>query len=144
MPSRRTNPNRSGFTLIETVAAVVILAIGIAPMLWAVQEAQVQRVNPLQASRARWLATEKLEDVIADRHSGTRGYTYLINGNYPTQNPVSGFPGFTRSVSITETAADLSSAGTGYKTAEVTVAWIDGAGQARSLAVSTVLTDYTP
>ncbi|MCZ6542471.1 MAG: type II secretion system protein, partial [Planctomycetota bacterium] len=65
-----------GFTLLETIAAVVILALAIPPMLWAVREAHIQRVNPMLASKARWLATEKLEDIIADRHSTTRGWAY--------------------------------------------------------------------
>ena len=43
---------RSGFTLIETVAAIVILAVAVPPMLWAVTESQRQRINPMMASRA--------------------------------------------------------------------------------------------
>ena len=41
-------------------------------------------------------------------------------------------------------ASDLVTAGTGYKKATVTVGWTDARGSARSLAISTVLTDYTP
>ena len=136
---------RRGFTLIETIAAIVILSVAIPPMLWAVQNSRVERINPMMASRARWLASRKLEDVIADRHSSTRGYAYLVTGNYPAENPVAGATGFTRSVALTESGADLIPAsGTGYMTVTVTVGWTDGRGEARSLAVATVLTDYTP
>lgn len=135
---------RRGFTLAEAVIAVVILAISVPSMLWAVRQEHKARVQPVMASKARWLATEKLEDIIADRHSTTRGYTYLTTSNYAAESPVSGFTGFTRSVAIAETAADLASAGTGYKKVTVTVGWTDGTGAARTLALATVITDYTP
>lgn len=135
---------RRGFTLVETIAAIVILAVAIPPMLWSIRAAHQQRVNPVLLSRARWLAAEKLEDVIADRHSTTRGYAWLSPSNYPAESPVSGFTGFDRSVSLVETTADLVTPGSGYMTVTVTVDWTDGAGDAQSLSISTVLTDYTP
>jgi prepilin-type N-terminal cleavage/methylation domain-containing protein len=139
--SRRT---RSAFTLIETIAAIVILSIAIPTMTWAVHNAHYQRINPMMASKARWLATEKLEDIIADRHSTTRGYSYLTSGNYANENPVSGYTGFTRSVTFTTTNADLTTVNSngGYRRATVTVGWTDGQGIARSLQVNTVVTDY--
>jgi prepilin-type N-terminal cleavage/methylation domain-containing protein len=137
-------PRRKGFTLIESIVSVVILATAMPAMLWAVREAHRDRVSPVKASRARWLATEKLEDIIADRHSTTRGYTYLIGTNYPAEASITGYPGFTRSVAISETAADLVTAGTGFKRATVTVAWTDARGGNRQLAIATILTDYTP
>ena len=86
----------SGFTLIETVVAIVILAVAVPPMLWAVAQAQYKRANPMQASKARWLAVEKLEDIIADRHSesGNRGWDYLITANYSDEDPgdITGYP----------------------------------------------------
>jgi hypothetical protein len=127
---------------METIAAVVILAIGIPPMLWAIGDAHIQRVNPLLASRARWLATAKLEDVIADRHSGTRGYAYLVPSNYPAETPVAGEPAFSRVVSLTETGPDLITPGTGYTTVEIAVTWTDATATVRTLTVSTVLTEY--
>ncbi len=133
-----------GFTLIETIAAVVILALAIPPMLWAVREAHIQRVNPMLASKARWLATEKLEDIIADRHSTTRGWAYLIAANYPAEPTITGYPGFSRTVTLTETLADLSTPGDGYMTIEVQVQWTDATATVRTWSVSTVVTEYTP
>lgn len=135
---------RRGGTLIEAIAAVVILSVAIPPMLWALQGAHTTRADPVLATRARWLAAEKLEDIIADRHSTARGYSYVTGGSYPAENSVSGFAGFSRSVSIVETGASLSGAGTGYKTVTVTVGWRNGRGQATSCALATVLTSYTP
>ena len=87
---------------METVAAIVILAIAVPPMVWALREGHTQRVNPVMASTARWLLTEKLDDIIADRHSTTRGWAYLIPGNYTAESPVTDFDGFDRSVTLTE------------------------------------------
>jgi len=140
MTARRSR----GFTIIETLAAVVILSIAVPPMLWAINEAHVQRVDPVMTSRARWLAVEKLEDIIADRHSTTRGFSYLTTGNYPAENPVTGFGAFNRSVALNETDADLvsTSGNLGYMNVDVTVTWNDGTGTSRSLTIATVVTDY--
>jgi len=133
---------RQGFTLIETIAAIVILAVAIPPMLWALRDAHVQRVNPILVSRARWMAAEKLEDVIADRHSSTRGWDYLAPANYPPETPVVGYPQFERRVTFNETGADLTSPGRGYMTIRVAVSWTDAAGAERTLTVATVVTEY--
>ena len=136
--------NKRAFSLIETIVAIVIMSIAVPGMLWTVREAHIDRVNPTLASTARWLAIEKLEDVIADRHSTTRGYTYLIPGNYPAENPVAGYAAFSRTVSLNETLADLVTAGAGYMNVTVQLSWTDGEAQAQTLDISTVLTDYTP
>lgn len=133
-----------GFTLIEMILAIVVISVAFPPMLWAIQGAQATRVAPVLFSRARWLASEKLEDVIADRHAATRGYSYVLTGNYPAEAPVSGFTGFTRSVAVVETGPKFVVGGTGYKTVTVTVGWTDGRGTPQTLALSTVLTNYTP
>ena len=138
----RQQPRRA-FTLIESIAAIVILALAIPPMLWAIRDAHVQRANPALLSQARWLATEKLEDVIADRHSDSRGYDYVIEGNYADEPAVTDFAAFSRSVSITETGADLATPGSGYKTITVQVSWMDATATARTFEVSTVVTEYT-
>lgn len=133
-----------GFTLIEAIAALVILAVALPAMMFALGDAQRKRTDPVMLSRARWLAAERLEDVIADRHSATRGYSWVTSGNYPAESSVSGFAGMSRSVSITETGASLSGSGTGYKTVTVTVTYPGAFGTSRSYSIATVVTDYTP
>ncbi len=147
---------RTGFTLIETVAAIVILAVAVPPMLWAVTESQRMRINPVLASKARWLAVEKLEDIIADRHSSDvapapiRGYAWVAGGgDYVVENAgdIAGYPPFSRTVTLLETKADLSTTAPpplGYLTVTVTVGWVDAKGNNQTMAISTVLTDYTP
>lgn len=141
-PDRSRRSAQRGFTIIEAILAIIVLAVAIPPMLWSMREAHVQRVNPMLASRAHWLAVEKLEDIIADRHSMTRGYDYVINSNYPDETDMPGAPGFARSVEIAETAADLATVGDGYKTVTVRVTWTDATGSSRELQMPTVVTDY--
>lgn len=134
---------RRGFTLVEAIIAVVVLSIAMPPMLWALREAHASRIAPTRASTARWLAAEKLEDIIADRHSATRGYAYLLPANYPVEPAVTGFPAFSRAVTLTETGPDLVSAGSGYKKITVTITWAVAGAPAQSLSLSAVVTDYS-
>lgn len=141
---------RRSFTLVETVAAVVIMAVAIPPMMWAIHEAQIRRVDSVLSSRARWLATTKLEDIIADRHSqsGSRGYTFLYEANpeYADEatGTITGYPQFSRSVAFNVTGPPPAfAAGSGYKHVTVTVGWTGSRG-ASNMAVSTIVTDYTP
>lgn len=136
---------RRGFTLIETVAAIIILAVAVPAMLWAVTEAHQRRANPVMVTTARWLAIEKLEDTIGDRHSLAVGYGALAGGS---DTPVPGYPGFNRTTTVTQHGAwdnvtTSWSAGTGYKTITVVVQWTDSDGDTMSLSINTVVTDYT-
>lgn len=139
----RQPTRRRAFTLIEGIIAIVILSLAVPPMLWAVRAAQNVRSEPVQASRARWLAVERLEDIIADSASTARGYTYVSAANYPAERPVQGFAAFTRSVAINETGIDLVTPGVGCKTATVTVTWPSPRGT-RSLSLATVITNPNP
>lgn len=143
-PIMKRRRSRRGFSIIEAIVAIVVISTAAPPILWSLREAQIDRVDPVLTSRARWLAVEKLEDVIADRHSVTRGYAYLVTGNFGAEGAVTDFTNFARSVAFNETEADLSTAGDGYMTVTVTVTWDDSSGTSRSLAIDTVLTDYTP
>ena len=146
-----TRTRRAGFTLVDTIAAIVILAVAVPPMLWAVTESQRQRINPMMVSKARWLAVERIEDVIADRHStdGGLGWGNLATVNYPAETPIAGFANFNRTVTIPAEHGAWDNVGQtwlvpagGYKTITVAVDWTDAGGDARTLSISTVLTDY--
>jgi len=133
---------RTGFSLIEAIIAIVILSVAIPPMFWAMRDAAERRVAPVMLTRARWLAAEKIEDLIADRYCSTRGYGYLLASNYPSEPAVPGFAGFSREVEVVERSADLVSAGTGYKVATVRVSYTDGYGQSQMFELAAVLTDF--
>ena len=132
------------FTLTEVIAALVILAVGIPPSLWALREASLRRASPILATKARWLASAKLEEIIADRHSPVRGYDYLTADNYPAEPAVAAQPQFARIVEFEETGSDLVTPGAGFMTTRVCVSWTDALGQPRELVLATVLTEYAP
>lgn len=133
---------RNGLTIIETIIAIVVLSLAIPPVLWTIQESHHHRSNVVLALRARWLAEEAIEDVIADRYSTTRGYGYLQEANYPSEDSVPGFPGFRRRVLIVSTGPDLSTPGDGYKVVTVNVSWTGAEGVERTLSLGTVVTEY--
>lgn len=141
-----THARSTGFTLVELIAAIVLLAIAVPPMIWATRQSQHQSVDPVLASRARWIATEKIEDIIADRYSSTRGYGYLTSSNYLDEpaGSITDYGGFARRVSLLETTADLVTPGSGYMTVTVHLSWTGAAGQPRQMSLSTVLTEFGP
>ena len=142
-PARRPFSRRRALTLVEAVGAIVLVSVAVPPMLWALRDAQTARAAPVLAARARWLAAERLEDVLADRASPARGYAYVAAANYPPEASVAGFPGFSRSVSVTTTGVNFTPGGTGWKTVAVQVGWTDARGVPRSLSLSTVVAEHT-
>jgi len=140
--SAHQRPRRRAFSLIDTLVAIVLISVAAPLMLLAIGQSTLRRATATQAITARWLLSERLESITADRHSTTRGYTYLTTANYPAEAPVAGYPNFTRNTTITETTADLTTPGTGYKTVTVTVTWIDPTAGTRTSTLSTVVTDY--
>lgn len=132
---------RRAFTLVEAIVAIVILGIALPPMLLALAQAHRDRISPAMASQARWIAIEKLEDVLADRSSPTRGWDFVDATNYPDESSVPGSPGYSRRVGIVETGPDLQTSGTGYKTVTVTVEWTHTDGQTHSVVFATVATE---
>lgn len=130
------------FSLIEAVIAIVILSVAVPAMFWAVRDAAERRAEPVMLNRARWLAAEKIEDILADRANAGRGYGYVVAANYPAESPVTGFAGFSRQVHVSERGADLTSAGTGYKVVTVRVNYSGARGAARTFELAAVVTDY--
>lgn len=135
--------NSKGFTLIEIILLIVILAIAIPGLISVLSFITKGQVNTLGTTTSALLAQEKLEEVVADKRSPNRGYGYITNGNYPADVPMTGY---NRSVNIDcVDASDLNTAvacDTGYKRVEVTVQ-ASGVGPSVPDAVLvTVVTDY--
>ncbi len=128
---RHMRDGRAGFTLIEVVAALVVLGIAVPPVLAFLAQSGVKGVFPERQTAAYFLAIEKLETIIADRHSPTRGYAYLTAANYPEEALADGF---TRTVAFQEVApTNLSTVqpGSGYLRITVTVSYSNPAGSYR-------------
>jgi len=105
----------TAFTLIEVVITVMVFAIAMGMLIPFVVSLRGS-ANPVLMQQAVALAQEKVEQIIADRHDTAtpRGFVYATDvGNYPAENPIAGFPSFTRSVAIAcVTTANLNAAGT--------------------------------
>jgi hypothetical protein len=128
-------------TIIEVVSAMTILAVALPPLVAAFAEASSQTIYPSNSAVAGLLAIERMEEIVARRYRGTDGYSATTVTNFPSETPVSGFPIFNRTVTVTYVNASLAAVGSdqGYKKATVTVTWESGA---RSLSIEHVFADF--
>lgn len=144
--------DRQGFSLIETLLVIVLLAIiGGAALLPLIHSLRGS-ADPLLMQQAVFLAQERLEQVVADRRDNVtpRGYAYATDpANYPAEGPVAGYPNFGRSVEIAcVAAADLNGPGSApapscvgiSNYARVTVRVTNG--EIGEVSVATLITNY--
>lgn len=126
--------NKHGFTLIEIIITIVLLAILTSGLMAMFTTFSKSNGDPSVITQATELAQEKMEQIIADKNNPARGFPYLITSgpnNYPAENPVTGFTNFSRSVTIVyvDPAVSLNTgvAGlTNYKNVSVTVTSLTG------------------
>jgi Tfp pilus assembly protein PilV len=109
----------AGFTLIEVVLIIVIAAVALLPISMLFANASLRSGDARNATVAAQLAQAKMEEIAADKNSPLRGITFLVAGNYPAENPVAAFPGYTRSVTF---EPDSTYDGVVFRTVRVTVA----------------------
>jgi len=124
---------RKAITLVDVIAAIVILSVALPPLILSFADASVQSIKPAAAQVAAFLVTERMEEIIARRHQ-TGGFDQVTVANFPSENPVSGFAGYERSVAVTEVATDLTTpqVNSGLKNVVVTVSWDGGARQVQT------------
>jgi len=116
------NPNThsfrcQGFTLIEVVIAVLVLAIAVPPTLNLMDTAAAGRVDAINTTRATMMATGVIESVLADLSSSdpSLGFDALADSNAYLNTPSTGLvarlssmlspytdAGFTYSVDISD------------------------------------------
>jgi Tfp pilus assembly protein PilV len=108
----------AGFTLIEVVILIVVAGIAILPLAMLFATTSIRSSDARSASVAAQLAQAKLEEITADRNASTRGFTYVVAGNYPPETPIPAFTAFQRSVAV---APDSTYDGVTFRTVSVTV-----------------------
>jgi len=115
---RRSRAGVSGFTLIEVVILIVVASIAVLPLAMLFATTSIRSSDAQSASIAAQLAQAKLEEITADRNASTRGFSYVVAGNYPAESPVPAFTSFQRSVTV---APDSTYDGVTFRTVSVTV-----------------------
>jgi Tfp pilus assembly protein PilV len=115
---RRSRPSVNGFTLIEVVILIVVASIAVLPLAMLFATTSIRSSDAQSASIAAQLAQAKLEEITADRNASTRGFSYVVAGNYPAESPVPAFTSFQRSVTV---APDSTYDGVTFRTVSVTV-----------------------
>ena len=116
-PAGRTTAPR-GFTLVEVAILIVIAGIAVLPLAMLFATTSIRSSDARSASVAAQLAQAKLEEITADRSASTRGFSYVVAGNYPPETPIPAFPAFQRSVVV---APDSTYDGVTFRTVSVTV-----------------------
>ncbi len=112
--------HEAGFTLPEVVLILVITAIAVLPLGMLFANSSIRSSEAHNATVMAQLAQAKMEEIAADKNSPSRGFTYLVTGNYPAENPVTGFTGYARSVAF---APDSVYDGVTFRTVNVTVTY---------------------
>lgn len=92
--------DRRGASLFELVMVILIIGAGVVPILGAYREAARQGPRGELQTRAAFLAAEKMEEILADRHSPSRGFAWLLPASYPAETAIAGFPGFRRDTAV--------------------------------------------
>ncbi|MBI1820149.1 MAG: type II secretion system protein [Nitrospirae bacterium] len=92
--------NQRGFTLIEILITIVLLAIITSGLMAMFTTFSQSNGDPSVITQATELAQEKLDLIIADKENSARGFNYVTSAIYPAENPVPGFSGFNRSVNV--------------------------------------------
>ena len=110
----------AGFTLPEVVLIIVIAAVAVLPLGMLFANSSIRSSEARNATVMAQLAQAKMEEIAADKSSTSRGFSYLVTANYPAENPVAAFTGYSRSVAF---APDSVYDGVTFRTVSVTVAF---------------------
>ena len=128
---RRLRDNNSGFTLMEVLAAMLILSIGLLGMAALITGIINSNKLSNRISTATVLAQDKMEEI---RGKGYDGIGDIDNTNpYEDEDPVTGYSKFKRVTFIKGVGSPVVS---GLKSITVTVSWDSNA---HSVELKTIL-----
>ena len=134
--------NQRGFSLIESIMTLLVFSIGVVGALAISQNMVVNSTTGDYRVMAGQLASERIEQVIADKTF--KGYATITNANYPGETLTGEFAMFTRATQIVEVSTTdyiTPLVGSGMKRVTVTVSW-DFRG-AQSISVVTLLSQHS-
>jgi prepilin-type N-terminal cleavage/methylation domain-containing protein len=116
MPLRLPAPLRRGVTLIEIMISVVILSV----VLLGMARYMVNFSRSVRASEARTMAVALASSRISEIRASPN-YSGLETNYATTEATITGFPGYTRSTTITHTGGPRPTYTNDYKTVTVVV-----------------------
>ncbi|OGQ07721.1 MAG: hypothetical protein A3G32_02975 [Deltaproteobacteria bacterium RIFCSPLOWO2_12_FULL_40_28] len=126
-----------GFTLIEAVLSLGLVAVGVVGIMFAYQNSAIQSAEADQQIVASYIGRSFLERIIAARD--VDGYTTTlasINSGTYDESPVTGFAAYTVDTTATEVNPDDDNStddfqdaevGSGYARVTVAMSWNGGA-----------------
>lgn len=155
---------RRGFTLIEAVIAIVVLAIAVPATTAMIRDATVARADSAQTSRALWLGNAICEQILADAASSdpSLGMEAFADQNAYTAAPETGLRDrldtllsdyvafgidFELSIGPLVTVSGSASGDPErdvYRSVEVRIRWHNASGDPLSMPLSLLVTDLTP
>lgn len=161
---RPTRSTRAGFSLVEAVVMIVVVALLVPPSVSMLSQAQAMRVDATQSTRATILARSVMEQVLADvsSPSASLGMAALASSSTYLDAPTTGLRARLADVSAAyqtlghswsltigapvsvSGSADADSARNIYRTVQVSVTWNSARSGPRTYALSTIVTDLTP
>jgi prepilin-type N-terminal cleavage/methylation domain-containing protein len=137
-----------GFTFVEIILVIVIMAIAIPALVSAVSLISQDQVNPMGATVATTLAQEGMEAVIAMKQSNcaTCGYASIAVNTPPGTafTAIPGFPDYQIQTNVALVDANINPSGVdlGYKQVTVTVHPVGVGPSVPDAVLTTVLTNY--
>ncbi len=133
---------KKAFTLVELVIFLIVLSVGLVTLLLVLRSANVNNATAHFMTVAGELAEGKLDQVMSDRK--TQGFGYIINSNYPLEDPVGGFANYRREVDIyyvdLSDLNDEARRATDYKRIDVVVSSRVGIGA--DIKLTTIVSNY--
>lgn len=114
---------RRAMSLVEVVFAILILGLAVPPLLVQVGTGAQQQQAAMVQTNLVQIASERLNDILADHANPLRGYAYLVDASYPLNSAPRGLTGYTLRTELREVSgADYLSvqAGSGIKRVRIT------------------------
>ncbi|MCB9847839.1 MAG: type II secretion system protein [Phycisphaeraceae bacterium] len=156
-----TSPRRRAFSLVESLAVIVVLAIAIPPAVSMMVDGARTQADSVALTRATWYATSLLECVMADVNSDAPGLGFdaLADADAYQTTPTTGFDdrngvvighyakyGLSHDLVIGE-LSNAAGVVTGdsdqdvFRTVTAQVTWTNRLGQSRTLSIGCLATD---
>ncbi|MBI4743868.1 MAG: prepilin-type N-terminal cleavage/methylation domain-containing protein [Actinobacteria bacterium] len=119
--------NENGFTLLEILGAVTLLAVSLIPIMLIFYNGTFNTRATTYRNVAIDFAQQKMETI------RNMSYDNITAANLPSDNPESGERTFTRTVTIVTSPTGFDS---NMKQITVTVSWTDDSGNTKSVSLT--------